>query len=209
MKVDYRKKYRDLYNPPSKQAVTVTVPPMLFLMIDGAGDPNGPDFQRALNALYGLTYTIKFWTKKHKAPPGYFDYSVPPLEALWWVKGADGKMWADVPRDRWCWRAMVMQPGFVTPELLKEVSAEVAAKKPNPKLAEVRLETFDEGLSVQVMHIGPYSEELPSIEKIENYMKDNRLVSNGRHHELYLGDPRRSAPEKLRTILRHPVKPAA
>lgn len=205
--MDFKKKFKDLYSPSTKEVSAVTVPALKFLMIDGKGDPNGEEFSNAVGALYSLSYSMKFWTKKHPAPPDFMDFSVAPLEGLWSVEGDDfGASNFAVERDKWLWTAMIMQPDFVTNEFLDEVRAEVAVKKPNPSLPNVRLETFDEGLSVQIMHIGPYSDEPATIAKIDEFMKENGYTSNGRHHEIYFSDPRHAAPEKLKTILRHPVK---
>ncbi len=207
-KLDFKKVYKHLYSPSAKQPSLVTVPKLKFLMIDGRGDPNGEGFTEAVGALYSLSYTIKFWSKKHSAPPGFAEFGVAPLEGLWAVSGDDkGANNFEVDRDDWLWTAMIMQPDFVTEEFLEQVRTEVAANKPNPSLSRVRLETFEEGPSVQIMHIGPYSTEPESIAKIDAFMKDQGFASNGRHHELYFGDPRRTAPEKLKTILRHPVRP--
>ena len=206
-KLDFKKKYKDLYAPSAKQVSLVTVPQLKFLMIDGKGDPNGSEFQSAVEALYSLSYTIKFWPKKHAAPQGFVEFSVSALEGLWWVEGEDkAEMNMNAPRDTWRWTAMILQPDFVTDSYFQKVRIEAEAKKQNPSLSQVRLETFEEGLSVQIMHFGPYSEELPNILKIAEYMKSNNYVSNGKHHEIYLSDPRRTAPENLKTILRHPVK---
>jgi hypothetical protein len=178
---------------------------MLFLMIDGKGDPSAQDFQLAVEALYSVAFTLKFWSKKHAAPAGYFEYSMAPLEALWWFEGYGDMFTPDIPRSEWQWTAMIRQPEFVSEGLIKEVAEEVAKKKPNPKLASARLEEFEEGCAVQIMHIGPYSAEWDNIRKMHDFMAANGYVSAGKHHEVYLGDPRRTAPEKLRTVLRHPV----
>lgn len=206
-KLDFKKQYKDLYSPSAKHVSLVEVPNLNFLMIDGKGDPNGEDFGKAVEALCSLCYTIKFWTKKHPAPPGFVDFGVAPLEGLWSVEGEDlGADNFSTPREKWLWTIMIMQPDFVSEEFFDEVRTEVSTKKPNPYLQDVRLEHFCEGRSVQIMHLGPYSTEPESIAKIVDYMNAHGLTSNGRHHEIYLSDPRRSAPDKLRTILRHPVK---
>lgn len=208
-KIDFQKEYKQLFSANAKEVTEVSVPPLPFLMVDGAGDPNGQEFQDAVGALYSVAYTIKFWAKKHPAPAGYRDFGVAPLEGLWWLKGGDiGVSWYEVPRESWRWTAMIMQPDFITETFLKEVIAEVAAKKPNPKLFSVRLETLTEGQCVQIMHVGPYATEMDDIKKLVDYIDEHGLKSNGKHHEIYLGDPRRTAPEKLKTILRHPVTKA-
>lgn len=208
-KLDLKKQYKELFAASVSRVSLITVPKLNYLMIDGSGDPNGTEFQEAVQALYSLSYTIKFWSKSHQIPLGWQEFGVAPLEGLWWVAGNDqATMNMNVDRKLWRWTAMIMQPSFVDLDLVEIVRSEVAVKKPNSALSRVRFEAFEEGLSVQLMHIGPYSEELPNILKIADYMESNNLVSNGLHHEVYLGDPRRTAPEKLRTILRHPVKKA-
>jgi len=208
-KLDFKKLYKDLFAAKVDKVTEVTVPKLPLLMIEGTGDPNGAEFAEAVGALYSLSYTLKFWSKKHAAPAGWREFGVAPLEGLWWVEGADaGPMSMNAPRDRWRWRAMIMQPEFITPELVDAVRAEAATKKPESAaaMARVRLEYFEEGRSVQIMHVGPYADEMPNVMKLTDYMAEHGLASNGLHHEIYLGDPRRVAPDKLKTILRHPVK---
>lgn len=190
------------------QVQQVEVPPALCLMIDGQGDPNAAPFQQAVAALYAFSYTLRFWTKKHQTPPGWVDFKVQPLEGLWSVPGVDVIDAMNKPRDLWRWTALIKQPGFVTPTLMAEVLSAVADKKPGVDTSALRLEMFDEGSSVEIMHHGPYATELVSIQALETFMKEHKLVSNGRHHEIYLSDPQKTVPEKLKTILRHPVKSA-
>ena len=204
-KIDFKNLYKDLYNPSASEVSKVHVPDMPVLMIEGQGDPAGPEFAQAVEALYGTAFTIKFWPKKHEAPKGYTEYIVPALEALWWTDG-DGRLFDKVPRSQWRWTAMIPQPAFVTAQLVSAAKRVLATKKPNPRLSDLKFEIFKEGDAVQIMHIGPYSEEMPNLQKLEAYMQAHGLVSNGKHHEIYLGDPRRTTPEKLHTILRHPVR---
>jgi hypothetical protein len=204
--MDFKKGYKELYFPPEKP-VLVDVPPMRFLMIEGEGDPNGsPDFQNAVSALYSMAYTLKMLPKKGAAPQGYFEYSVAPLEGLWWL--SDGTF-SFKGRDNWLWTAMIRQPDFVTAELVLEQLPGLMRKKPNPALERMRFETFAEGLCVQIMHIGPYSEEPANIARMEEFMRENgfvsRIGSGGKHHEIYLADPRKIKPEKMKTVVRHPV----
>lgn len=190
-------KPNELYAQSAKEPSIVEVPAMQFLMVDGTGNPNQPGlFQEAIQALYSLSYGAKFMLKKHG-----IEYRVSPLEGLW---GSPGGFNPD-KKASWRWTAMIMQPAEVTPAVLEKVRAEAMRKKPLPGLSRVRLETFREGRSAQIMHIGPYSAEAPTIARLHEFIKKSghRLV--GRHHEIYLGDPRRSAPERLRTLIRQPI----
>lgn len=208
-KLDFKRKFHELYTPPADRVVEVTVPKLPFLMMDGQGDPNAPAFHAAVQALYTLSYTLKFWAKKHPAPAGWQDYGVAPLEARWWVEGVDGPFAANAKREDWRWTAMIMQPHFITAELVEQARDEAQIKKPEVDLGQVRLEEYEEGRCIQLLHVGSYSEEMPNILKLVAYSKEHGLASNGRHHEIYLGDPMRVAPDKLKTILRHPVRLAA
>ena len=204
-KLDLKRVYHELYSPPVGRVVEVTVPRLQFLMVDGSGDPNGPAFSAAVQALYMLSYTLRFWAKKHPAPAGWQEFGVAPLEALWHVPGVNGPFAADAPRKDWRWTAMIMQPEFIDQTLVDEARVEAADRKPAVDTSRVRLESFDEGHCVQIMHIGPYSEELPNIQRLDEYMGEHGLSSNGKHHEVYLSDPMKTAPDKLKTVLRHPV----
>jgi hypothetical protein len=204
-KLDLKKELKYLYNPSAKSVEEVEVPEFNFAMVDGfipAGVKvaDSPEFMDAMTALYAIAYTLKFSTKQRKENP--VDYPVMALEALWWVKGDDfefGKV------QDWYFRAMILQPAVVTADAFAEALAQLRKKKPSPGLEKLRFESFREGRSMQILHLGPYSEEEPTIDRIKTYMKEHNLVRNGHHHEIYLGDPRRAAPEKLRTILRQPV----
>jgi len=198
-KVDFKKDLKHLYNPSAKEVSVVDVPPMNFLMIDGAGDPNvSLEYQQAMEALFSLSYTLKFRVKKIIRA----DYAVMPLEGLWWTD--DPGQLAD--KSLWKWTAMIMQPEFVTAELVAEALAEVREKKGFAALDRVRFETYHEGLSAQIMHIGPYDAEEPTIARLHSFIRENGYELSGKHHEIYLSDPRRTAPEKLRTVLRQPVR---
>jgi hypothetical protein len=197
-KIDFKKKLKHLYSASAREPALVEVPAMKFLWVDGQGDPNSPLFQSAIELLYGLSYGLKFTLKKRGR-----DYAIPPLEGLWWMEGIEG---FDVNRrEDWRWSLMVMQPDFVTAELVAQARAELAAKRGEPSLA-ARFEPFHEGLCAQILHIGPYAAEGPTIEKLHRFAEAQGYRLHGRHHEIYLGDPRRSAPEKLKTLLRHPVR---
>lgn len=184
----------------------LTLPSMGYLMVDGQGDPNGPDFKEAVTLLYAMSYTIKMMPKKGVTPEGYEPYKVYPLEGLWSV--ADGEEFSfGLSRDKWRWTAMIRQPDFVTPEVLS-LAMGMYAKKNKGTLhgSRIRLDDFEEGLAVQAMHIGPYSEEPVTLKLIDDFCTENGYRMRGRHHEIYLSDPRRTDPSKMKTILRHPVE---
>ena len=202
-KTDFKKEWKHLYKPSSNKFEIVDVPPMNFLMIDGQGDPNtAQEYQEALEALYAVAYKIKFTSKKELGK----DYVVPPLEGLWWAEDMD-IFATGGDRDAWQWTMMIMKPEWVTEELFEEARNHVGKVKAPPALSNIRLENYHEGLSVQIMHIGPFSEEGPTIHKLHHeYLPENKLLEAGKHHEIYLGDPRKVAPEKLKTVLRQPVR---
>jgi hypothetical protein len=204
MNRDWKSELKQLYSPSAKAFALVDMPPLPFLMVDGQGDPNtSAEYSDALAALYPLAYTLKFMSKRELNR----DYPVPPLEGLWWAADRD-VFTVRENRDAWQWTMMIMTPDWITQEQFEEAAAEVKRKKNPAALDKVRLETFHEGLSVQILHIGPYSAEGPTIARLHGeFLPQNGLTENGEHHEIYLGDPRRSAPEKLKTILRQPVRP--
>lgn len=185
----------------------IEVPSMNFIMVDGRGDPNGnPDFQQAVQLLYGLSFTIKMSKKKGKEPEGYYDYVVPPLEGLWWI---DGGSFSLEQRDNWLWTLMIRQPEFLENGFFTGVQMEFQKKKPELAVEKARFENFTEGLCVQTMHIGPYATEPETMAKIEDYIRGQGLIDlvsqGGKHHEIYLSDPRKGKPENMKTVLRHPV----
>lgn len=216
-KRDYKKEFKELYQPKGKPAV-IDVPPMTFLMVDGQGDPNEENgaYRQAVGLLYALTFTIKMSKMGGRAPEGYFDYVVPPLEGLWQCEG--GGMVDYQHKELFCFTSMIRQPEFVTPAVFQWACEECAKKKPElaARIPMVRRETFTEGLCVQMMHHGPYDDEPASIAQMETFILENGLKNaigdtneSGqvrRHHEIYLSDPRKAAPEKWRTVLRCPVK---
>ena len=203
-KIDLKKEDKVLYGPSSKAFSVVEVPEQLFLMIDGRGDPNGPAFGQAVEGLFAVAYGVKFLSKKD---PG-IDYVVMPLEGLWWAEDMAVFDPEQGDRAQWLWRAMIRQPAHVTAGMVAEGVAKAKAKgKGGGRVEEIRLEWFAEGLAVQIMHLGPFSEEGPTIRRLhQEYLPEQGLVENGRHHEIYLSDIRRTAPEKLRTVLRQPVE---
>lgn len=201
-KIDLKKQLGKLYTPPSKEAVLVTAPPQQMLAIDGAGDPNNSvAWESAVATLYGLSYTIKFALKKRGTTP---DYGVMPLEGLWGL--VDGVVYSpNAPRDLWRWTALIVQPDFVTADDVEAAKVALARKKPEARVADVRVERMDEGLAAQIMHLGPYADEWPTIERLHAFIEAQGYTPHGKHHEVYLSDPSKSAPEKMKTILRHPV----
>ena len=205
-KLDLRKQLKHLYQPSAKKVEIVEVPPLLFAMIDGAIEPGSepgmsPAFAEALQALYGIAYTLKFMSKQRTENP--IDYTVMGLEALWWVE--DGTFDITV-KDNWYWQAMLLQPDHITLEMFADGLAQVRKKRgDSPSLGKLRLERWQEGLAIQIMHIGPYSEEPATKAKMDVFAQENGYVLCGKHHEIYIGDPLRSAPEKLKTVLRQPI----
>ena len=202
VKLDLRKELKHLYNPPAERFTLIDVPPMNFLMVDGHGDPNivGSDFQAAMQILYPVAYTIKFAVKKARG----LDFPVMPPEGLWWT-GADGSL--DPSRkDRWLWTMMLMQPEVVIAEDVAAALVSVRDKKNPTGLGRVRFERFAEGRSVQILYVGSYADEGPVIARMHEFIRENGLQPAGKHHEIYLGDPRRTAPGKLKTVLRQPVR---
>lgn len=198
--LDYKKDLKQLYAPSAKEPVLLEVPVMNFLMVDGAGDPvKVAEYKSAVEALYSVSYNLKFRLKKE----GLLDYSVFPLEGLWWAEV--GEKFKIGERDDWKWTMLIMQPEQVTAEHVQAAISEVAKKKDLVALPKVRFETFDEGWAAQILHIGPYATELPTVEKLDSFIAQNGYERTAKHHEIYLSDPNRCAPEKLKTIIRHPV----
>lgn len=201
-KLDLRKQFKHLYSPSAKKPEIVDVPAMNFLMIDGQGNPNThPDYQETIEALYGVAYTIKFACKMELGR----DFTVMPLQGLWWGIPITHEVLTEADKDQFRWTMMIMQPEFVTEAMVHDAVTEVERKKGLQALANLRFERFEEGLAAQVLHIGPYDAEGPTIERLHQFIESKGYRMRGKHHEIYLGDPRRAAPEKLKTIIRHPV----
>lgn len=197
--LDIKKVYKDLFAPPSKAPVLVDVPPLQYLMIDGQGDPNSaPQYVAAVTTLYSVAYALRFALKK----AAVLDYSVPPLEGLWWAEEWGDFLTGD--RDAWQWTMMILTPAAVTHEWFGKAVIE-ARTKGAPAVDRLRLDTYAEGSSAQIMHIGPYAAEGPTIQRLHQFIAERGYVPTGKHHEVYLGDPRRSAPEKLKTVIRQPI----
>ena len=228
---DFKKEYKDLYLPRALPML-IDVPTMTFVAVAGSGNPNedNGDYAEALGLLYAFSFTVKMAKKGDWQPDGYFDYVVPPLEGLWWGGGFDGTRIED--KDALTWVSMIRQPDFVTPEVHRWAREQVAAKKPELDLRRARLVRFAEGPCAQIMHKGPYDDEPATVAALEEFVRASGLESGiadpaspealmdaldadggvppvRLHHEIYLGDPRRTKPENLKTVIRHPVKPAS
>lgn len=217
--LDLKKEFKYLYAPSAKKIEIIKVPNLQFAMIDGAiekGKAPGtsPGFAEATQALYGISYTLKFMLKKRKT--NAIDYPVMALEGLWGIKEGLFDITAFEKdfyqfKDSWIYTLMIMQPSVITKDLFEEAREQVRKKRgDSPSLAKARLEYFEEGLCAQVMHIGPYATEPATIERMREFLKENSYCDNigpgGKHHEIYLGDPRKADPAKLKTVLRHPIE---
>jgi hypothetical protein len=201
-KIDFKKQWKHLYRPSAKDFDLVEVPAMDFMMVAGEGDPNTSSaYQAALEALYALAYKVKFISKSRYER----DYVIPPLEGLWWADDMD-VFTTQLDKDQWKWTMMIMIPEWIESEVLDEARKEVEAAKSPPALPLLRVESYDEGLCVQIMHLGSYDEEGPTLHRLHHeYLPEHSLQPSGLHHEIYLSDPRKLAIEKLRTVLRQPV----
>jgi hypothetical protein len=201
-KVDFKKELKHLYAPSKREFQIVDVPEMNFLKVDGQGDPNtAAEYAEALETLYAVAYKVKFWSKKAGR-----DYVVPPLEGLWWAEDMDAFTSA---RDKssWNWTMMIMTPDWITMELVERACEEAGEKKDLPALEKLHWEMYQEGLSVQILHLGSYDAEGPVLLQLhEEWMPENGFQFNGLHHEIYLSDPRRVEADKLKTILRQPIR---
>lgn len=212
-KLDYKKEYKDLYMPKTKPMI-IDVPNMKFIMVEGSGNPNSEngEYQEALQLLYGLSFTIKMSKMGENKIDGYFEYVVPPLEGFWWQDGVQGIDYNH--KENFKWISMIRQPEFVTEEVFKWAIEEVKSKK-GLDVSKAKFKEFKEGLCVQIMHKGSYDNEPETIKKIEEYIESNHLKNDiggmlrndmiRRHHEIYLSDPRRTAVENLKTVIRIPV----
>jgi len=215
-KLDLRKQLKQFYAPSAKQVEIVEVPPFKFLMLDGKIEPgrapeDSPSFRAAFGALYGMSFTLKFMSKLNKTKP--IDYKIMALEGLWWTEES-GEFRVD-RKDDLLWTMMMLQPDHISRAMVAEAARQIKSREvakdrePNPAVDRLRFEVFKEGICMQIMHVGPYSEEPRTVERMMAFAGDNGYVLRGKHHEIYLGDPRKSKPERLRTILRQPIKKAA
>lgn len=199
-KIDYKKELQHLYKPSAKQVEVVDVPTMNFLRIDGAGDPNTSEtFKHAIEALFSVSYTLKFMIKKSDLA---LDYGVLPLEGLWWAD--DMTQFSINDKSNWLWTVQIMQPACITADLVQQAMTQVQKKKSLPALPRLRFEAFTEGPSVHIMHHGPFADEEPNIDRLHQWIKTHGFRLAGKHHEIYLNDFTKTAPDKLKTILRQP-----
>ncbi len=200
-KVDFKKELKHLYQPSAKEVVQVEVPPMNYLMVDGEGDPNtSKEYSDAIEVLFIISYAVKFMVKKGATA---IDFGVMPLEGLWWAD--DMSKFGTSDKSNWKWTMMIAQPSFVTREIIECAIADVKKKKNPIAIAKVRLESLSEGSCAQIMHIGPFSEEGPTIEKVHQFI-ERRSQRTGKHHEIYLSDIRKADPSKWKTIIRQPMQ---
>ena len=199
--IDLRKELKMYYSAKPKPEL-IDVPEAKFIAFTGRGEPGGSAYTEALEALYGVAYTLKFGLKK----AGETDFTVMALEGLWWWEDENAFLLRDAPpRETWNWKSMIRMPDFATAEMVEAAKADVTKKK-GPAAGKVRLEAFPEGLSAQILHVGPYSEEDKTVSVLNAFIEEQGYRLRGRHHEIYLGDPRRVEPAKLKTIIRHPVE---
>ncbi len=204
--LDLRKKYKGLYAPPAKNVVEVKVPRLKFIMLDGEIESGktptiSESFGQAMMAMYGIAYTLKFTSKLRERNP--IDYPVMAMEGLWWVKSGE---WSFESKEPWSYTLMMMVPSHISAGMFRKAVDQARAKRENPAFALARLEPFAEGHSIQIMHVGPYADEPRNLARMDEYMRVHGLRFRGKHHEIYMGDPRRAKPEKLKTILRHAVE---
>ena len=208
MAFDYKKEYKEYYMPP-KQPTIVTVPPMNFIAVRGQGDPNeeGGEYKQAIGLLYGIAFTVKMSKKGDREIEGYFDYVVPPLEGFWWQDGISGIDYAH--KEKFEWISLIRLPDFVTKADF-EWASEQASKKKKTDFSKVEFLTYDEGLCVQCMHIGSYDDEPATVQKMHEFMQQKGYaldINDQRfHHEIYLSDARKTTPDKLKTVIRHPIR---
>ncbi|MDE6016222.1 MAG: GyrI-like domain-containing protein [Acetatifactor sp.] len=208
MAFDYKKAYKEFYLPPQKPCI-IDIPEMHYVAVRGTGNPNEPDgaYTKALNLLYGIAFTIKMSYKGSHKIDGYFEYVVPPLEGLWWQQGVAGIDYGK--KETFQWISMIRLPEFVTREVFEWAVTEASEKK-KTDFSKAEFLTLHEGLCVQCMHIGSYDQEPATIQKMDAFLSENGYAPDfsetRRHHEIYLSDPRRTAADRLRTVIRHPVR---
>ncbi len=201
-KIDFKKDLKHLYQPSAKDVVRVDVPKMNYLMIDGEGDPNtSTAYQAAMEALFALSYSIKFMAKKGTQA---IDYGVMPLEGLWWAD--DMSSFSVNDKSNWKWTMMIMQPDFIAREIVDKAVEDVRRKKKLTALGEVRFAPLAEGTCAQIMHIGPFTDEGPTIERLHKFIADAGRKLSGKHHEIYLSDIRKADPVKWKTVIRQPMQ---
>lgn len=209
-KLDYKKAYKELYMPKNKPMV-LDVPSMVYVMVEGKGDPNtSKEYKQAISLLYAISFTIKMSKMGQNKPEGYFEYVVPPLEGLWWVEDEYFDGINVINKEKLHWFSMIRLPEFVSQEYFEQVKKEVQIKKPDLNVKQAHYFEYEEGLCVQIMHKGSYDDEPMSLLKMNQFLEENDYIcdiSEKRyHHEIYLSDPRRTKAENLRTVIRHPIK---
>jgi hypothetical protein len=199
--LDLKKTYKYLYGSPKGKQVIVDVPPLQYLMIDGQGDPNSSDdYALVVQTLYAISYKARFMVKKRLEKV----YTVPPLEGLWYAPNME--VFTDTDKSKWHWTMMILQPDFITAALIEEAMIEAAKKKEMVDHSRVRLETYEEGQAAQILYLGAYADEGPTIAALHAFIEEQGGTMRGKHHEIYLSDPRKVAPEKLKTIIRQPFR---
>jgi hypothetical protein len=210
MAIDFKKTEKELYLPKTAASI-IDVPEMVYFAVDGQGDPNtSAAYQSAVEALYSLSYTIKMSYKSGEQPSGFYEYVVPPLEGFWTVGDDFYGEQQIADKSKFSWTSVIRQPEFVTEEVFSWAKEMLAKKKPNVDTSKVYLWNFCEGLCVQIMHIGSYDSEFVTIQKLTEFTEKSGyqidMSENRRHHEIFLGDPRKTAPEKLKTVIRYPIR---
>lgn len=200
-KLDLKKELKQYYKPSANKIEIIEIPEFNFISLEGEGNPNSPEFEDAIGALYAVAYTTKFAVKQ---VGGMSDFVVMPLEGLWWADNMEDFVLDN--KDNWKWRIMIHLPTFITENFIGVNKVTAFEKKGNGKINEVAFGGFHEGLAVQTMYVGPYAEEHATIKKMHEFAKVHGYKLRGLHHEIYLGDPRKVAPEKLKTILRQPIE---
>lgn len=196
-KIDYKKTFGALYKPPASKIVEVDVPPMQYLMADGRGSPGSPGYTATLEALFPVAYTLKFMAKKLGV-----DYAVMPLEGLWWAE--DMSAFVSRNKDAWQWTLLLMQPDVISGDMVEDAVAQVRKKKNPQALSDVRFERYAEGKAAQTLYVGSFADEGPTVQAIHDFIDERDYRLAGKHHEIYLSDFRKTAPEKLRTVIRQP-----
>jgi hypothetical protein len=201
---DVKRELKQCYAPKNTEWALVDVPAQQFIAVEGSGDPNtSADYARAVEALYAVAYTIKFASKAGLGR----DFVVGPLEGLWWSD--DPEVFITREKDAWQWRMLISQPDWITDDFIEEARQAALAKKGLPAIAQVRRETLKEGTCAQLLHVGPYDDEGPALARLHHeYLAANNLRMSGHHHEIYLGDHRRTEPARFKTVLRQPVQAA-
>ncbi len=212
-KIDYKKQDKLLYFPPTTPTL-IEVPKMNFIAVSGKGNPNDPagDYQKALNLLYGISFTIKMSKMSGQTPRGYHDYAIPPLEGLWQINLDQITDFSKADKSKFQWTSLIRLPEYVTKEVFNWALQKLKTKKPDLDTTKAKYLILEEGLCAQIMHTGPYDNEPATIQTLKNFIHETGHQENFNkqknllHHEIYLSDPRKTAPEKLKTVIRHPIK---